>query len=216
MKVIFEYFYKISQEFSSSLKSDKHNKYFTWRSTYFFIIYRSILLRIINVSDKIKRNSKHFLCSITSFFQKSCHLSDNVEKYCKPRYNMMKIRRMHIECWIPKATNTHSEYVIHIAFPLQLWLHERTSMSRYTYIACLVIFMILQRAEITLCWNWKRCRTVNSKVLDTGCVWGKMCIKLLCPYLFISWNNDPYFPKIFVKICRRYYNESFFFVIKLF
>jgi hypothetical protein len=28
----------------------------------------------------------------------------------------MAIWRMRIECWIPKATNTHSEYVTRIAF----------------------------------------------------------------------------------------------------
>ena len=33
---------------------------------------------------------------------------------------------------------THSQYVI-IVFPLQQWLHERTSMLRYMYTACLVI-----------------------------------------------------------------------------
>ena len=43
--------------------------------------------------------------------------------------------RMLIARWIPKATNTHSEYVILIAFPPQQWLHERASMLRYTYIA---------------------------------------------------------------------------------
>jgi hypothetical protein len=32
--------------------------------------------------------------------------------------------RMRIAGWIHKATNIHSEYVILIAFPLQLWLHE--------------------------------------------------------------------------------------------
>jgi hypothetical protein len=29
-------------------------------------------------------------------------------------------------------TNTHTEYVILIDFPLQQWLHERASMLRYT------------------------------------------------------------------------------------
>jgi hypothetical protein len=49
------------------------------------------------------------------------------------------MRRMRIACWIPKATNTHSQHVILTAFPLQQWLHERASMLRYTYIAaCLV------------------------------------------------------------------------------
>jgi len=32
---------------------------------------------------------------------------------------------MSIACWIPKATNTHLQYVILTAFPLQQLLHER-------------------------------------------------------------------------------------------
>jgi hypothetical protein len=39
------------------------------------------------------------------------------------------IRRMRFACWITKATDTHSEYVIVIAFPRQQWLRERASMS---------------------------------------------------------------------------------------
>jgi hypothetical protein len=42
-----------------------------------------------------------------------------------------------IACWISKATDKHSEYVIPIAFALQQCLHERTSLLRYTYIAVL-------------------------------------------------------------------------------
>ena len=38
------------------------------------------------------------------------------------------IRRMRIACWIPKVTNTRTEYAIVIAFPLQQWLRERVSM----------------------------------------------------------------------------------------
>jgi len=44
---------------------------------------------------------------------------------------------MCLVCSVPKATNTHSKYVILIAFPLQKWLHESASMLRYMYIACL-------------------------------------------------------------------------------
>jgi hypothetical protein len=36
--------------------------------------------------------------------------------------------RMRNACWIPKATKTHSEYVIVIDYPLQQWLRERTSL----------------------------------------------------------------------------------------
>jgi len=49
---------------------------------------------------------------------------------------------MRIAFWIPKSANTDSEYVIFsIVFPLQEWLHERASLLRYTYIACLVLSM---------------------------------------------------------------------------
>ena len=47
------------------------------------------------------------------------------------------LRYMQIACWIPKATDTHSEYVIRIAFPLQQWLRERASVVGCTYIVSL-------------------------------------------------------------------------------
>jgi hypothetical protein len=53
----------------------------------------------------------------------------------------MTIRRMRIAYWIPKATNTHSEYVTFIAFPLQQLSHERASKLHYVYIACLVVYV---------------------------------------------------------------------------
>ena len=59
----------------------------------------------------------------------------------------MAIWRMRCACWVSKATNTHSEYVILIDFPLQQWLNERAAMLRYTYIACLVkhIFFVTEQ-----------------------------------------------------------------------
>ena len=45
----------------------------------------------------------------------------------------MKIWRMRIACWIPNATNTHTQsgYLTLIVFPLQQWLQERASTLRY-------------------------------------------------------------------------------------
>ena len=45
-------------------------------------------------------------------------------------------------CWKPKATDTHSEYVILIAFPLQQLLHECASvLCLYVHcLACLCSF----------------------------------------------------------------------------
>jgi hypothetical protein len=57
----------------------------------------------------------------------------------EPDRPQMTLWRMRIACWIPKATDTHSQYVILITFPLQQWLHDRAAMLRYTYIDCLVM-----------------------------------------------------------------------------
>jgi len=56
----------------------------------------------------------------------------------------MKIGRMRIASRIPKATKTHSEYVIPIAFPLQQWLRERASVLRRTYITSLSSLLLLR------------------------------------------------------------------------
>jgi len=76
--------------------------------------------------EKIKT---HILCSVT-LFRKSCRLWDNVEKYCRAGQaidNNITLR-MRIACWITKATNTHSEYVVLMAFQRQQWLRERASV----------------------------------------------------------------------------------------
>ena len=56
----------------------------------------------------------------------------------EPEWSQMTIWCMRIACWVPRATNTHSEYVMLISFPLQQMLPESASMSRHTFIACLV------------------------------------------------------------------------------
>jgi hypothetical protein len=92
-----------------------------------------------SVSDKVVQKIKtHILRSIT-FSRKLCPLSDNVEKYVGARHatDGNITRFMRFACWITKATDTHSEYVMLITFPLQQWLHERTLLLRYAYIASL-------------------------------------------------------------------------------
>ena len=60
---------------------------------------------------------------------------------------------MRVECWITKATETHSEYVIHIAFTLQQWLRERASLLRYTTLPVLLYWgqtVFSVRCELTI------------------------------------------------------------------
>jgi hypothetical protein len=52
----------------------------------------------------------------------------------------MSIWRMRIACWIPKATNTHSEYVKPIAFPLPT-IAARTRLN-FTFIRQLPVLSV--------------------------------------------------------------------------
>jgi hypothetical protein len=58
-----------------------------------------------------------------------------VEKYSRAGQatDNNKIRSVRFACWINKAKNTHSEYVIIIDFLLQQWLHDRASTLRLYY-----------------------------------------------------------------------------------
>jgi hypothetical protein len=70
-----------------------------------------------------------------------------VEKYGTARQSTDGniIRRMRFACWITKATDTHSEYVILNAFPRQQWLRERAPVLPYAHI---VITFVFGRAQL--------------------------------------------------------------------
>ena len=55
-----------------------------------------------------------------------------------PGRPQMTIWRMRIACWIPKATNTLSEYIIRIAFHCSNGCTNMPHCHVYTYNACLV------------------------------------------------------------------------------
>jgi hypothetical protein len=86
----------------------------------------SVLLRTRNVADKICKKIKTQILWSKTFFEN------------RAAYEMWKTLYSRT-CWIPKATNTHSQYAVLITFPLQQRLHERTSTLRYTYVASPVI-----------------------------------------------------------------------------
>jgi hypothetical protein len=58
------------------------------------------------------------------------------ENMVQPEKSQMTIQRMRVACWITRATDSRSGYVILIAFPRQQWLHESASMLRCAYSAC--------------------------------------------------------------------------------
>jgi len=93
-----------------------------------------------NVSDKSCRENPntHFMSNNIFFFLQNFAVYDSVEKYGRAGQTTDD-SMAHAHCMrITMATDTHSEYVILIAFPSQQWLRERASILRYTYIVRLV------------------------------------------------------------------------------
>jgi hypothetical protein len=81
----------------------------------------------------------HISCSITFFsFENRVIYEIMWKNILEPGRTQIRICYMCIACWIPKATNTHSDYIILIAYPIQTLLREGASILHYTYTACLL------------------------------------------------------------------------------
>ena len=73
-----------------------------------------------------ENHNTHFVY-MNLFFSKIVPFIRYVEKYWIAGQATEEniLRSMRFACWISKATNTHSECAILIAFPRQQWLRER-------------------------------------------------------------------------------------------
>jgi len=76
-----------------------------------------------NFVEKIKTNI------MPNFYNRGLHeiVWKNIVEPNRPQ---VTISRMRITCWIPKATNAHSDYVILVTFTLQRWFLERAWLLR--------------------------------------------------------------------------------------
>jgi len=95
------------------------------------------------------------------------------------------IRRMRIACWIAKAADTHSEYVILITFPRKNGYANVLQCYDYTYIACLVFYVRLW-SELTFNAYWLR--DAPTGLIFKDCTFCPDCINLFCIYL--GTNSD--------------------------
>ena len=112
-------FWKSVEKIQVSLKSDKNNGHFTWWPIHFWTNLTHFFLEWdmfeTNVEQKIET---HILSSITFFKNHTFHeiMWKNNVQLGRPQ---MTIWLTHIASWISKSTNTSSEYVTLIDFPLQ-------------------------------------------------------------------------------------------------
>jgi hypothetical protein len=147
--LIFEYFSKNYPENSSFIKIGQELRVLYMKTNINFWLYLAqFFLEWDMFHTKVVGEIKtQILCAI--FFFKSCRLWDNVEKYCKAG----QARDDNVACWKTKATNTRTQYITLIAFPLEHWLHERAWILRCTYVGCLVKYALAKSIQITIFWR---------------------------------------------------------------
>ena len=111
---------------------------------YTLLFISRLILKMKNAVEKVVEKIKtRFIFSNFFFSEKRALYEITRRNVVEPNSPQMTIWRVGITCWIPKATDIHLKYVLLIAFPPQQRLHERASMLRYTYIACLVCSYLL-------------------------------------------------------------------------
>jgi hypothetical protein len=139
--LIFEDFSKICHENSSFIKLDKDNGYFTWRPIYIFIISRSFLLIMRNVSYKSCTENQNTYFVFRNFFSETALF---MRKCGKIMYSMPG----HGHGWqygacALHATNTHTHTHTHTH---SLWnthsfstaiMFVRTHLNVTKYVHCL-------------------------------------------------------------------------------
>jgi hypothetical protein len=124
----------------------------------------------------------------------------------EPSRPQMTIWRMRIACWIPKATNTYSQYVIPIALPLQQWLDEQPAMLHFTYIACLVHnrdgVCLLRGTDWIFTYSSGLMSPLRSQFDSEQCMWN-------------SWHRDRFLPECFCFFYQRHSTSAMYYVLLL-
>jgi len=113
-----------------------------------------------------------------NFFFENLTIYETRWKYTvKPGSLQMTIWRKRIACWIPKATNTYSEYVIRIAFPL---LHGCKNAPQYYVIGTLPVLLPVMRTSLNVHLKEVGCVCFVLCVLCVCCVFRVLCCVFLC------------------------------------
>ena len=136
----------------------------------FFVEWEMFQTKVV---EKIKT---YILCSV--FFLNRAVYEIMWKNNVEPDRPKVTIWHMHIACWVTKATDTHSEYVILTAFPLQQRLHVCTSMYIHVHMSCNCLWVqcivgtaYARDANMLLVKN-----TIGDAHAHRNCVWFKLLL----------------------------------------
>jgi len=140
----------------------------------FLIISRSFLLRMRNVSYKSCRENQSTRFMFSNFFQESCLLWDNVEKYCRTSWatddNMAHAHRM-LNTKVYKHTLRICNIYCFSTAPVLAWMHLSVTLHEHR-LSCwhlLQIDMICEEWSLCLLQElWMICHHLHQNLLSTA------------------------------------------------
>jgi hypothetical protein len=107
----------------------------------FFLVWEKIQAEVV------EKTNTHFILN-NFLLRKSCCLWDNVENIVEPGRPQMTWR-MDILCYIPKATDTHSECVTHCFSTALVVVRTRINVAAYVHcVSCSYWFICHRRCVI--------------------------------------------------------------------
>jgi len=147
----------------------------------------------------VEKINAHFI--FNNFFLRYEVMWENIVELARPQ---LTVWHMRIACWMLKATNTHSYYIILIAFPLQQWLHERT----WVFVICTlpVLFISIPAGDLSLIalsrtWDVGERLIMVSWFLIHGCT---VRIKHMLYLLVSKWSTWSTFVRLCSRLCSKY------------
>jgi len=143
--LIFYFFADFVEKIQVWLKFDMNSGYLPRASIYIFFL--SYLAHFFVESEMlqtkiVEKIKTRILCSIP-FSRKSCHLWDNVHKYCRAGQYTVTVWRMRIAWWITRTTDTLRVYNTYCFS--RATVVTRTRLSSPIYLRCLSCWISLSR-----------------------------------------------------------------------
>jgi hypothetical protein len=136
-------FRKSVKKIQFSLKSDKNDRYFTWRPLYIFIIYRPVLLRMRNFLDEIvEKTDTHTLCWEIFFFGNFAVCEIMWQYVVEPGRPQITMWHMRVACWVPKPKNTFQMCTMYCYFTATIVVRTHLTVTLFLhFLSCHYIWI---------------------------------------------------------------------------
>ena len=185
--LISEDFRKSVEKIQVTLNSDKNKRYFTRRPKYIFIISRSFLLIMRNVSGKSCRENQNTHFVFSNFFPplKSYRLWDNVEKYYRSGQDTDGI----VHCVLDNLGYKYTLRKRNTPCSSTTTMVARTHLNVTLYVQCLSCFDVLLTVHLSIFMSVINQLDAQHFCFTISLFHASTCFEHMCSKHVEAWNK---------------------------